>query len=399
MHGHLFPIVPILEELRRRGHEVALRTIASEVAMLRTLGFEAEPIAPEIEALRVGDWKARSPVGAAARATANLCDRAEHDARDLRMAIEQERPDALIVDTLSWGALGSAEAWDGPWASFSPLPLLAPSRDVPPQGPGLRPVRGPLGRARDRLLNLVFQTSFDLLVRPRLNAIRTALDQPRLRHAGELFLRPPLLLQMSTEAFEFPRSDWPRNVVLVGPCAWDPATELPAGLSSIEQPLVLVSTSSDFQNDGKLVRSALTALTGEPYHVVATLPAASIEGLRPPPNATVLPFAPHTPILARSVCAITHGGMGVTQKALAYGVPVCAVPFGRDQFDVARRVEAASAGTRLPAWRLRPDRLKAKVREAIDCRDGAKRVAQSFAAVKGPKTAVDAFEQRLLRAG
>lgn len=398
MHGHLFPLVPILEELRRRGHEVALRTIGSEVSMLRALGFDANPVAAEIESLAVADWRTRSPIGSGIRAVRGFCDRARHDAADLRDAIEQEDPAAVIVDTLAWGALGAAEAWGGPWASFSPLPLLAPSRDVPPQGPGLRPARGWPGRTRDRLLNPLAQAGFDALTLRRLNAIRTALGQPRLAHARELFLRPPLLLQMTSEAFEYPRSDWPGNVVLVGPCAWDPPAKLPAGLLAVEEPLVLVSTSSDFQNDGRLVRDALVALAEEPCHVVATLPAASTEGLRPPPNATVLAFASHGPILARAACAITHGGIGITQKALAHGVPVCAIPFGRDQFDVARRVEAAGAGTRLSAWRLNPDRLRAKVREAIACQAGANRVAESFAAIDGPKTAAEAFEG-LLRAG
>ena len=62
--------------------------------------------------------------------------------------------------------------------------------------------------------------------------------------------------------------------------------------------------------------------------------------------------------------------MGATQKALARGVPVCAVPFGRDQFEVARRVEVARAGARLPAKRLSPERLLAAVREAMRCRKG-----------------------------
>ena len=65
----------------------------------------------------------------------------------------------------------------------------------------------------------------------------------------------------------------------------------------------------------------------------------------------VLCFVAHGPILDRAACAITHGGMGATQKALARGVPVCAVPFGRDQFEVARRVEVAGAGIRLAAKR------------------------------------------------
>jgi len=88
--------------------------------------------------------------------------------------------------------------------------------------------------------------------------------------------------------------------------------------------------------------------------------------------------------------------MGATQKALARGIPVCAVPFGRDQLEVARRVEVAEAGTRLPANRLRPDRLRAKTREAITRTTGARRVAAGFAAAGGPAAAATAVETRLL---
>jgi UDP:flavonoid glycosyltransferase YjiC (YdhE family) len=223
-HGHLFPLMAILEELRRRGHDVVLRTLAGEVAKLRSLGFEAKPIEPSIEALRMDDWKAKTPVGRARGAMGVFSARAGHDAADLKQAIEEERPDAVLVDIMSWGALAAAEAWGGPWASFSPLPLALPSRDAPPFGPGLRPARHAPGRLRDR---------------------------------------------------------------------------------------------------------------------------------------------------------------------------VCAVPFGRDQFEVARRVEVAGAGSRLPSWQLRPGRLRNKVREAISRRDGAQRVAVAFAATGGPPAAADAFERRL----
>jgi UDP:flavonoid glycosyltransferase YjiC (YdhE family) len=115
-----------------------------------------------------------------------------------------------------------------------------------------------------------------------------------------------------------------------------------------------------------------------------------------PPNARVLSFAPHSPLLARAACAITHGGMGATQKALSHGVPVCAVPFGRDQLEVARRVELAGAGTRLPAPRLDPRRLRSKVHQAIECQAGARRVAQADRAAGGATAAADAFEEALL---
>jgi UDP:flavonoid glycosyltransferase YjiC (YdhE family) len=106
----------------------------------------------------------------------------------------------------------------------------------------------------------------------------------------------------------------------------------------------------------------------------------------------------HAPILERAACAITHGGAGATQKALAAGVPVCVVPFGRDQLEVARRVAVAGAGTRLPASRLNAERLRRRVREAMTMRAGARRVAEGFAAAGGPTAAADAFET-LARAG
>jgi UDP:flavonoid glycosyltransferase YjiC (YdhE family) len=101
-------------------------------------------------------------------------------------------------------------------------------------------------------------------------------------------------------------------------------------------------------------------------------------------------------VLERAVCAITHGGMGATQKALASAVPVCAVPFGRDQLEVARRVEVSGAGTRLPASRLNPQRLRAKVREATARMPGAQQIAEAFAAAGGAPAAADAIEQRLI---
>lgn len=140
------------------------------------------------------------------------------------------------------------------------------------------------------------------------------------------------------------------------------------------------------------MRCALEALAGEDVYVVATLPSENASDITPPANARVFSFLAHSPILKRAACAVTHAGMGATQKALAHGVPVCAVPFGRDQLEVARRVEVAQAGTRLAASRLRPDRLRDAVREALGRAEGAKCVAAAFAAAGGPKSAADAFE-------
>ena len=123
---------------------------------------------------------------------------------------------------------------------------------------------------------------------------------------------------------------------------------------------------------------------------------AGIQGLGTlPANARVLDFVPHRHVLDRTVVAVTHGGMGATQKALARGIPVCVVPFGRDQLEVAARTVQADAGTRVSAKRLTPERLRDAVREAATKRAGAARVAAGYAAAGGAPAGADAMEALL----
>lgn len=394
--GHLYPIVPTLEELRRRGHEVVVRTLASEVDAMRGLGFEAAAIDPAIERREISDWQARTPIGALQEGLKGFFDRAHHDGPDLLRAIEMERPDALLVDINTWGAMAAAETAGLPWATWCPYFLPIPSRDAPPFGLGLPPARGPLGRLRDSLLRPLLFGIYNRLA-PDLDAVRAKLGAPPLGDLTSAMLRAPLMLYLTAEPFEYPRSDWPASVRLVGPGVWDPPTEPPAWLDDLDKPLVLVTCSTEFQNDGGLAQTALEALAGEDVNVVVTTAGVDPSTITPPPNARVVKFLPHGPVLERASCVVCHGGMGITQKALASGVPVCVVPFGRDQMDVARHVEVAGAGTRLPAGRLRPDRLRTAIQEAMGRKAGAKSIAGAFAAAGGPGVAASALEGLLGR--
>lgn len=364
---------------------------------MRELGFNAEPIDPQIEAIEHDDFLARTPAGANKRAVGVFCARAAHDAPDIRRAIDHVCPDALLVDVNSFGATAAAEAWGGPWATWWPFPTPLPSRDAPPFGPGFRPARGPLGRLRDTAIGPVLLKAMERVIRPRVNEIRAGLGLPALPEAMSLLTAPPLVIYLTAEPFEYPRTDWPPNVRMVGPCDCEPPAGEPEWLTAKGDPFVLVTTSSEFQDDARLARCALEALADQPFRVVVTVPAHDEQNFTVPPNARVLPFVPHGAVLDRAVVAVTHGGMGATQKALSHGVPVCVVPFGRDQLEVARRAELAAAGTRLPAGRLSSDRLRVAVAAAIECRDGARRVADAYRAAGGPVAAAEAFERLLAR--
>jgi UDP:flavonoid glycosyltransferase YjiC (YdhE family) len=359
---------------------------------MRALGFEAAPIDPRIEQIPLGDSGAPNRLAAIRRSAVAIAARGRLDGPDLAAAIAGEDPDTLLVDVNAWGALAAAEAWGGPWACLAPFPLPLPDPGLPPFGPGLPPAAGPLGRLRDRVGHRLTDGLATRMLGPRVNELRAGLDLPPLARAEEMLARPPLLLYTTAEPFEYPRRHPPSNLLMVGPCDWDPGGPTPPGLEAIEAPLILLTTSSEPQADQRLLRVALEALADQPVHLLATMPAGIPDDLVLPANATVLRYAPHSVLLPRCACAITHGGMGATQKALARGVPVCAVPFGRDQFEVARRAEVAGAGSRLPAWRLSARRLRAKVREAGGMRAGAERVAAGYRGAGGAVAAAAAIE-------
>jgi UDP:flavonoid glycosyltransferase YjiC (YdhE family) len=372
---------------------VTLNSLASELGPYAELGIDAHPIDPRIEALEHDDYKARSPRKALLRGLSTFCDRAPLDAEDLHRAIAAHEPDVLLIDTSSYGACFVAEASGMPWATFTPFLLPLPSRDVPPFGPGLAPLGGPLGRLRDGVLRKLVSEPIDTLMRGRLNPLRARYGLAELENAFKHFTRAPLSLNLTAEGFEYPRTDWPANVRLVGPSSWTPPADPPAWLDELGDPLVLVTCSTERQNDRRLIAAALAGLPRAGFSVLATTAAHEPASFAPPPGSRVERFVPHEAALDRTACVVCHGGMGITQKALARGVPVVVVPFGRDQLEVARRVDIAQAGVRLMPRRLKPERLLAAVRTAITRKPGAVRVSGAYAAAGGPARAADEIER------
>ncbi len=389
--GHLFPTVPILLELRRRGHDVLVVTLRDEVARVAETGLRAIAIADAVEAIAHDDYGVSSPKEGLDRAVRVFVERAAHEIPDLEAVVAAERPNLLLVDFNAWGASAVAEKSGLPWGLFMPyfLPWRLPG--LPPFGPGLAPRHDVLGRVRDAVAGAVVHGLVNRNL-PRLNAVRARVGLPGLVHMTEQGRNAPRLLYYTAEPFEYACPERPDNVVMVGPLAWEPSAPEPDWLAKETRPIVLVTCSTEYQADGAIVAAALEGLADDDVLVVATTAAVDPVSFRPPANARVLRFVPHAPLLARATCVVCHGGMGITQKALAAGVPVCVVPFGRDQLEVARHVEVAGAGVRLPAKRLSPARLRESVRTARGLRAGAERVADGFRSAGGAARAANELE-------
>lgn len=377
--GHLYPIVGTLLELRRRGHEVHVRTLASEIAALQAIGVHGQPVASAIEQLPLDDWRWSTPEEALAGGLRTFGERSVHEVPDLQRAIGDVDPDILLVDVTTVGAAAVAEAGAIPWAQW--IPFFQHFALVPGASPELTLIPFTLAPAGMEVLN----------------APRRRLGLVPLADPGEAW-RAPLYVYYTAEPFELPGLELPPSFRMVGPGVWEPPADVPDWLEGLDEPLVLVTASSEFQCDDGLVETTLEALRSEDIRVVATTVAHDPDRFRVPANARVLRWLPHEPLIRKAACVVCHGGMGITQKALAAGVPVCVVPFGRDQTEVAGRVTTAHAGTQVMPDALTAAALRAAIHQAVTMRAGAQRIAAGFARAGGAPAAADALESLLTTA-
>ncbi len=234
--GHLYPVVDTLLDLRQRGHEVHVRTLASEIGTLRTVGLHAAAIDPAIEAVSLEDWRGSTPEESLGGVFQTFHARSEHEVPDLQSAIADVEPDCLVVDVTTPGAAAVAEAGTIPWAQW--IPFFQHVALAPNTSPEL--------------------TLIPYTIAPPglevLNAPRRRLDLEPLLYPLDAW-RAPLYLYYTAEPFEAEGLNFPASFRLVGPGLWEPAAEAPDWLDNADQPLVLVTASSEFQRDHALIET------------------------------------------------------------------------------------------------------------------------------------------------
>jgi UDP:flavonoid glycosyltransferase YjiC (YdhE family) len=160
---------------------------------------------------------------------------------------------------------------------------------------------------------------------------------------AELLERADLVLHATDPVFDLSFDGLPPHHHYVGPLGiWEPASEPPGFLAEPGDPWVLVTISSQFQDDVLLAEAALAALADRSLRVVLTVGSdhdpAEIHSV--PPNARVMRVVSHAAVLDHAVLLVSHAGHGSVMKALWHGQPMVLVPWGRDQPGVAARAAA-----------------------------------------------------------
>lgn len=347
--GHLGPTLTAACQLRSRGHGVRFIARDDARSAVEAAGYSFAtwqrtpsftPIAPDRggESLEQAyDHVLFGP--AAARAA------------DTRDEIDRAATDALLTDIIVYGSALGAEAAGIPCALVSPTVSLQPLSGVPPLQSGLRLPRTPEERSEVEAANRRFGAMMNEWL-PMLNEARASLGLAPFDHMLDLFDRPARHLLAISAAFDFPADDNPRNTRYIGPLldnsAWSEPWTAPWPRRS-DRPRALVSFSTTDQKQTDALQRTVNAIGRIEMDGVATTgPALDPTRLHAPKNVTLLPSAPHDAVMSEVSLVVTHGGHGTVSRALWHGLPLLVMPMGRDQNDIALRVEFHGAGLSLP---------------------------------------------------
>ncbi|HEX7182350.1 MAG TPA: glycosyltransferase [Thermoanaerobaculia bacterium] len=391
--GNVPPVLGLARRLVGRGHAVRVLT---EPCLREAVGQAGARFLPftrhftredRVEDL-MGDAAARTPVGALRRTFERVVfGPARIVAEEARRAMDEERPDVVVVDALMPGALVAAEAAGLPRVVLFHMPEYLPGPGRPAAGPGFLPREDVLGRLRDRLFVGLFYAALKGSLRA-YNDARRACGLPPLATPEDLvgeYHRADLRLIQTSEAFDFPITPAPPNVRYVGPVLdepdWAGTWEDPWGERD-PRPLVVASFSTTFQNQRDALRRVAAALGTLDVRGLITLgPVMAGERLELPGNVVAVASAPHGAVFPRASAVVTHAGHGTVMRALAHGLPLLCLPMGRDQDDNAARVVARGAGLRRKPS-ASPSAIAAAVRHLLDdprYRTSAQRLARILA--------------------
>lgn len=357
--GHVGPMLRVARAAQDRGHAVRVVSDACNAPDAAAEGLPFEPWRtapnrpdkdPAGDPLR--DWEADSPAAMIAQLTDRLLVGPAVDyAVDVRAIAAEVAPDLIVSQELLFGVMVGAESLGLPFVVLTANIWCFPTLPgQPPFGAGLPPSASAEDQTRDAMIAMVTGQLYDARL-DDWNAVRAGFGLPSIKALLDQPHRARRILLSTSRAFDFAPEPLPEPFRYIGPQIGVPAWS--AGWTSPwpqddSRPLVLISFSTLFQDQGPAIRTCMAAVEQVGARAVVTLgptldPAdfASTEAVR------VVASASHDALMPHLAAIVTHGGHGTVIRPLRHGVPLLCLPMGRDQPDNAARVQARGAGLTL----------------------------------------------------
>jgi UDP:flavonoid glycosyltransferase YjiC (YdhE family) len=411
--GHVMPMLPLARELSARGHELHWYTGAAYRDRVLSVGAIHHPIrsAEDYGGMTIPDafpeLVGLTGVTMVRKAFQRVfIDNAGGMLRDCQAVLAEHPADAIVSEPMFNAARWLHELGGPPWADVGISMLGLYSRDTAPFGPGLLPMRGPLGQLRNRLMNAVHRRVVFGSVTEHYERARAKAGLPRLGLGYiDTLTSPYLYLQSTVPGFEYPRRDLPDQVHFIGPLLPEAGADvqLPAWWPELAErrPVVLVTQGTLAADPRHVLVPTIQALADEDVLVVATTGAspdralASLGGSTPA-NARVERFLPYNQLLPRVDVLVTNGGYGTVQQALAHGVPIVVAAATEEKPENAARIAWSGTGVRIKALSPAPDRIRAAVRRVLEqprYRERAHAISREMGRYDAPRAGADLLAQ------
>jgi zeaxanthin glucosyltransferase len=396
--GHLNTMLPLGQEMQRRGHKVTFFGIVDAQAKVLAAGLEFRSIG-EVE-FPIGssdilfDELGKLSGLAALKYTLDWIESsAKIFLKDGPDVLRDAQIEALLVDQIAPEGGIVAELLDIPFVTIcSALPFN--------QEPTIPPLFTTWTYSPDWWAVLRNQIVYSL-VNPFTKPMQKLRSSYRKSWKLPLEISSDSQLAIVTQQpaeFEYPRQNLPAYFYFTGPYH-NKSSRKPVDFPWDQlngKPLIYASMGT-LQNQLNDVFVAIAAAcVGLDAQLVISLGGASLEGLPAlPGNPIVVSYAPQLALLERASVAITHAGMNTALECLTYGVPMVAIPITNDQPGVASRIAWIGAGEIVPLNKLTAARLETALKLVLtkeSYRQNALRLKQSIAKSGGVSRAADIIE-------
>jgi MGT family glycosyltransferase len=289
----------------------------------------------------------------------------------LKDIISRESVDLIVTDFLFMGIfplLLGPDTDRPPIISVGVTPVLLSSADASL----FAPVTTEDARKRNREHTAKFQASLAPGTEYIDNILRGYGSKPLPGFVFDcLYTMPDLFLQLTADAFEFPRTDMPVHMKYVGPLLTGPSSSFqpPDWWKELDgsKPVVLVTQGTVANvNLNELIGPTILGLSTEKVTVIAATGRPTEELTTPvSSNAIVTSFIPFAEVLPKVDVFVTNGGYGSVNQALGMGVPVVVAGQTEDKSWVSARVAWSGAGISLGTSYPTPEQIREAVREVL----------------------------------
>jgi MGT family glycosyltransferase len=362
--GHLNTLLPLGDELKRRGHQVTVLSDAHVEAKVKEVGLNFEAIA------HTGvDPKRAELTGLRAlyRGISFFKTRVATSLRQTPIAIRKAGIEALLVDMSAFEGGTIAEHLNLPFITVCSALVLYEDNYIPPALTNW--TFNPAWWAR--LRNQIAYWLLLLLARPVISVIahhRKLWNLPAYKKYNDCFSKLAIISQHTAE-LEYPYRKLPPYFYFTGPFHSSTGrsnTDFPFEKLN-DLPLIYVSLGTSRNRIKHLFQVIAEACVGLEAQVVISLGG----GLEPEAlphlsgNPIVVQYAPQLELLRRATLCITHAGLNTTLEALSNAVPLVAIPLADDQLGVAARLTWTGVGEFLPLSSITVARLQQVIRRVL----------------------------------